>query len=72
MLPRPLAEPHSSRLPKDHPAREAILAAHAEALDREEPGYIDPETGLFVLSAATLASRGECCEQGCRHCPYIG
>jgi hypothetical protein len=36
-----------------------------------EPGYADPQTGLFVLTAATLAARGTCCESGCRHCPYL-
>jgi hypothetical protein len=34
-------------------------------------GYADPETGLFVLTAAWLASRGTCCDNGCRHCPYV-
>jgi hypothetical protein len=36
-----------------------------------ELGYLDPDTGLFVQTAATLADRGECCDQGCRHCPYL-
>ena len=71
MPPRPLGEPHASRLPEDDRARAAILAAHAAALERCDPGYLDPGTGLFVLTAATLASRGQCCEQGCRHCPYV-
>lgn len=47
-----------------------IVAAHDAAVSAGEPGYIDPETGLFVLTAAYLAERGFCCEQGCRHCPY--
>ena len=47
-----------------------IVAAHAAAVAAGEAGYIDPVSGLFVLTAATLASRGECCDQGCRHCPY--
>ncbi len=34
-------------------------------------GYIDPGTGLFVLTAAYHTGRGSCCEQGCRHCPYL-
>jgi len=65
-------DPHPSRLGADHPARAAILAAHAEAVDAGELGYLDPVTGLFVLTAATLAARGTCCGQGCRHCPYVG
>src|SRR5690554_152000 len=26
------------------------------------------QSGLFVLTAATLLARGECCSSGCRHC----
>lgn len=47
------------------------MAAHERALDADEPGYLDPGTGLFVLTAQTLWDRGACCEQGCRHCPYL-
>jgi len=36
-----------------------------------EDGYTDPETGLFVFTAAYLAARGTCCESDCRHCPYV-
>jgi hypothetical protein len=64
-------EPHPDRLPLDHPLREVILTAHDEAMAAGEPGYLDPATGLFVQTAATLAARGECCDQGCRHCPYL-
>lgn len=49
----------------------AVLEAHAAAVMQGEPGYSDPETGLFVLTAATLGARGSCCESGCRHCPYV-
>jgi hypothetical protein len=38
---------------------------------RGDPGYADPETSLFVLTAAYLRERGSCCESGCRHCPYL-
>lgn len=68
---RPLHEPHPTRLDPSHPRRQQILAAHAAALNASEPGYLDPDTGLFVLTAATLAERNDCCEQGCRHCPYV-
>lgn len=68
---RPLTEPAASRLPPDHPRRAEILAAHSAALDADAPGYADPETGLFVLTAAWLARRGTCCTNGCRHCPYV-
>jgi len=69
--PRPLTEPHPGRLPLDHPARQAILDAHQAAMDLGQAGYTDPATGLFVFTAAQLASRGTCCDSGCRHCPYI-
>ena len=63
-------EPHPDRLAPDDPCRDAILDAHAAAVAAGEPGYLDPRTGLFVLTAAELAARGSCCGQGCRHCPY--
>lgn len=48
-----------------------MLAAHAAAMDNGEPGYVDPGSRLFVLTAQFLADRGTCCERGCRHCPYV-
>jgi hypothetical protein len=68
---RPLSTPATSRLPVDHPRRELILAAHDAALSAGRTGYNDPATGLFVLTAAWLAARGTCCDNGCRHCPYV-
>ena len=35
-----------------------------------EPGYFDPDTELFVFTAAYLIERG-CCDSGCRHCPFV-
>jgi hypothetical protein len=49
----------------------AIIDAHHAALIAGEAGYTDPATGLFVQTARTLWNRGLCCEQGCRHCPYV-
>ena len=68
---RPLTEPHPSRLSPQHPARAEILAEHAAALERGDMGYLDPVTGLFVMTAAVHAERGYCCNSGCRHCPYV-
>ncbi len=68
---RSLDEPHPSRLAPDHPRRDEILEAHHAAMLEGMPGYADPETGLFVLTAAYLAERQTCCESGCRHCPYV-
>jgi hypothetical protein len=47
-----------------------IQAAHTQAISDGEDGYLDPATGLFVLTADFLARRGYCCGNGCRHCPY--
>jgi hypothetical protein len=52
------------------PSAEA-LAAHDAAVARGDDGYIDPETGYFVFTAAYLARRA-CCDNGCRHCPWNG
>jgi hypothetical protein len=68
---RPLTRPHPDRLGLDHPLRDELLSAHAAALAAGQPGYVDPATGLFVLTAEYLAQRGWCCDKGCRHCPYV-
>jgi hypothetical protein len=62
--------PKPDRLALDHPAREAILAAHDAALEHGEDGYVDPLSGWWVFSSTHLAERGACCENRCRHCPY--
>ncbi len=36
-----------------------------------ERGYLDPQSGFFVMTAQYLADRGFCCGNGCRHCPYV-
>jgi hypothetical protein len=71
LAPRPLDEPHPSRLSPDHPRRAEILDLHRTALARNDVGYLDPASGLFVLTAGYLANRGFCCKRGCRHCPYV-
>ncbi|HYA68279.1 MAG TPA: DUF5522 domain-containing protein [Acidimicrobiales bacterium] len=68
---RPLDQPHPGRLDPGHLRRDEILARHAVAMRAGEPGYLDPDTGLFVLTAAYLRDRGYCCDRGCRHCPYV-
>jgi hypothetical protein len=59
---------HPDRLPRD--GRDEVLARHRAAVAAGEPGYPDPATGLFVFTAAYHRARGECCDSGCRHCPY--
>jgi hypothetical protein len=68
---RALTEPALSRLPLDAPRRTEIVAAHAAAVDAGEAGYLDPESGLYVLTASFLADRATCCGRGCRHCPFV-
>ena len=47
-----------------------VIAAHDAAMKSGQGGYMDPESGLFVLTKMQLRMRGHCCGQGCRHCPY--
>jgi hypothetical protein len=68
---RPLEEPSTSRFPPGTPRRDEALAAHRRALAAGDAGYLDPASGLFVLTAGFLAARGTCCDTGCRHCPYV-
>jgi hypothetical protein len=68
---RPLTEPHPDRLSPDDPAYGQIIQAHSEALRAGADTYVDPRTGYTVLTAAYLARRGQCCDSGCRHCPYV-
>ena len=46
------------------------LAAHDAAVARGDPGYFDPYSGLYVMTAARLKGQGFCCGKGCRHCPW--
>jgi hypothetical protein len=68
---RPLEVPHPSRLSTDDPAYEEVVEAHAGALHAGADTYVDPRSGLTVLTAGYLARRGSCCDSGCRHCPYV-
>jgi hypothetical protein len=70
-LPPDRRVPHPDRLPPDAPAYATIVARHQAALDAGEPGYLDPVSGLYVMTAATHWARGSCCDSGCRHCPYV-
>ena len=54
----------------DVPLEQQRAVAHAAALEAGDPGYLDPQNGLFVMTADYLQDRGWCCGSGCRHCPY--
>jgi len=47
-----------------------VQQAHDAAEKKGQTGYIDPDTGLLVLTGKYLMDRGHCCGAGCRHCPY--
>ncbi len=46
------------------------MRAHDAAVRAGQGGYLDPSSGLFVMTASGLAERGYCCDNGCRHCPF--
>ena len=70
-LPEDLLVPHPRRLSPKTPGYAEILALHEDSVRRGEPGYDDPLSGLWVMTAAYLWERGYCCYSGCRHCPWI-
>jgi len=45
-------------------------AAHDSASAKGLATYVDPTTGLEVMTSYTLSARGSCCGNGCRHCPW--
>ncbi|MEC8192935.1 MAG: DUF5522 domain-containing protein [Myxococcota bacterium] len=47
-----------------------IQRVHDAAVRQGNPAYIDPSTGLMVMTSAYLRERGACCHSRCRHCPY--
>jgi hypothetical protein len=69
-VPGERSRPKADRLPPDHPRYAEIMARHDAAVAAGDAGYLDPDSGLFVLTAAFLTERGTCCGRGCRHCPY--
>ena len=70
-LPPVLVTPHPDRLDPERHDYVAAMDAHHRALLAGEAGYLDPTSGLFVLTARTLWDQGACCGKGCRHCPYV-
>jgi hypothetical protein len=60
----------SARGSDPDPVQVATRDAHEAAIHCGQPSYLDPDTGYVVLTAATLLARGDCCGNGCRHCPW--
>ena len=51
-------------------SQEPWRSRHDEADEAGRDLYLDPETGLMVMTRGALLRRGTCCDSGCRHCPY--
>ena len=70
-LPPDRQRPHPARFGPDRAGFAEAMAAHDAAEAAGHPGYLDPRSGLFVMTAQSLWARGSCCDAGCRHCPYL-
>jgi len=69
-LPAALRTPHPRRLDRARPDYDEITSRHIAAIEAGEGFYIDPRTGLWVMTAAKLWER-PCCQNLCRHCPWL-
>lgn len=47
-----------------------LRALHDQAVAAGQALYRDPFTGYYVLTAKALRDKGDCCGNGCRHCPF--
>ncbi|XP_052093647.1 uncharacterized protein LOC127729789 [Mytilus californianus] len=47
-----------------------IHRKHVEAVRNKQMSYTDPGTGYMVMTRLSHLTRGECCGNACRHCPY--
>ncbi len=65
-----LRTPLTDRFRGDMPGFAPSMLAHGDALESGEDYYMDPQTGLLVMSSQYLADRGPCCGNSCRHCPF--
>lgn len=63
--------PHPSRLSPGNEHYAVIMEAHSQACATGNSGYLDPISGLFTMTADYHLQRGTCCDNGCRHCPYV-
>lgn len=63
--------PHPNRFSSEDACFREAMEAHDAACENGLPGYTDPITGLFTMTAQYHLERGSCCNNGCRHCPYL-
>ncbi len=55
---------------KKPPLPTELALLHEKAVKDGLETYIDPKTGLSVLTELAHHRRGSCCGSACRHCPY--
>jgi hypothetical protein len=56
--------------PRGRVVSDQAQRAHDAAVAAGQDGYVDPDSGYHVFTAAYLGERGSCCGSDCRHCPY--
>jgi hypothetical protein len=47
-----------------------IEEIHKIACEEEKQMFLNPETGLYSMTAVYLKSRGKCCGNKCMFCPW--
>ena len=71
-LPMPGAfVPSKDRFNYSDPNAKARLEAYLDSLERGSDFYFDVPSGFLVMNALKHIKRGDCCNSGCRHCPYV-
>jgi hypothetical protein len=63
--------PAASRLAAGNAHYGSVVERHDASLAAGLPTYADPVSGFSVFTADFLAARGDCCDSGCRHCPFV-
>ncbi|MFT4649492.1 MAG: hypothetical protein ACI9X4_002732 [Glaciecola sp.] len=69
-IPPERCKPHPRYFDPTHPRYDRVMAAHDAAMQAGAARYHDPISGSFVETAKTIWNSRECCDLGCRHCPY--
>ena len=61
-----IERPHPSRLSPSRTDYDLIIAAHDDAVLKGKDSYIDPSSGLTVLTVSAHKARGTCSEMAVR------
>ncbi|MBL4770808.1 MAG: hypothetical protein JKY61_06630 [Planctomycetes bacterium] len=70
-LPSDRRTPHPRYFNPQHPRYAQVMACHDAALAAGHSQYLDPITGGHVETAESIWKGRDCCNLGCRHCPYL-